>query len=511
MTSGRDVSRDNFDQRLAEARDSILFDGESILAQEMGDQGQAVVLTQSRILIIKAGLTATGEMNGQKTAAYVFGDIESVKLRKGPMGAVIQICTTAPQAPSPGNPPMNVVVFGDPQKVKRSEALAEQIEAAMGKPVDRIEPGGKSKPVEATLEPSGDGSAQAQPDSGLAAAQDESSNTEAPPATPVVDLDAELEQIDEPKAAPKKGGREARSLADEMFSDMSTWTPPVVPVQPETPVSEPSASETSGAEPKENPWQDDWTKSTMGAEQVHESIIDSISGAAAIEAEPAVSEAAAQERVAEEPVPMESEPMDDFRPNPNLPKPMKKQKQTSSMLVLLGILGVLVIAGLAVMAPLKKLQVTTPTVDVDVSALTRNSKLLQSELQNVIQYKAEVETLLAGSNTTASRIQAALGSGNAQSAASTARNDASGKALAKLGALKTPAGLAAARADIVSGLFTRKNASSAVTGSMVAGRDALRKFEEANRLIKRGLDAIDTMQQDLDRQITEQDTQQTKK
>ena len=187
MASDIGASKEILDERLAEARNNILADGEEIVAQEMGDQGQAVVLTKSRVLVLKAGLTATGTLNGQKTSAYLLSEISAVNVRKGPMGAVIQICAPNIQ-PSPDRPPENVVIFSGDQRVKRCESIAAKIKTALGKSADVVEIASE------------------------------------PDAEPV-------------KAAPK-GGREPVSLAEEMFAEMKQAqaediVQPAVPAQKE--------------------------------------------------------------------------------------------------------------------------------------------------------------------------------------------------------------------------------------------------------------------------------------
>lgn len=59
MASGKGVSSGEFDERLAAARDSALLEGENVVAQEEGDQGQALVLTDLRVIVVKGGITAT--------------------------------------------------------------------------------------------------------------------------------------------------------------------------------------------------------------------------------------------------------------------------------------------------------------------------------------------------------------------------------------------------------------------------------------------------------------------
>lgn len=142
MPSDDGALNDPLDERLAEARDALLENGENVVAQETGDSGQAIVLTDSRVIILKSGLTATGEFNGNRAGVYLLSEIGAVNVRKGPMGAVIQICTDKQEQPAQsGGAPDNVIVFGGAQRAKRCAAIAALIEQALGKPITRTEPG----------------------------------------------------------------------------------------------------------------------------------------------------------------------------------------------------------------------------------------------------------------------------------------------------------------------------------------------------------------------------------
>lgn len=137
MTPDKGESKAVMDERLVEARVGALVEGEEVVAEEAGDQGQAVVLTNSRVLIIKAGLTATGELNGKRVSAYPLESITSVNVRKGPLGAVIQICC---EGGAPDGSHDNIVVFTGAQRIKKCEAIAARISEAVGKPVSKVEP-----------------------------------------------------------------------------------------------------------------------------------------------------------------------------------------------------------------------------------------------------------------------------------------------------------------------------------------------------------------------------------
>ena len=133
MTSESGGPQGITDDRLAEARDSVLADGETVVAQAEGDQGQGIVLTNSRILIVKVGVTATGVANGRLIGNFPLQEVTAVHLRRGPLGAVIQLCAAQSSAsPGPGAPD-NVIVFTGQPRVKKCEAMAASIEKVIPK------------------------------------------------------------------------------------------------------------------------------------------------------------------------------------------------------------------------------------------------------------------------------------------------------------------------------------------------------------------------------------------
>ncbi len=150
MASDKGAPMEELDDRVAQAGAGVLINGEEVVAQEPGDQGQAILLTNFRVIIIKVGLAATGQPNGSITNTYRLADISAVKVRKGPMGAVIQICTQGDARGEAGHvPPDNLVVFSGVQKAKRCRAVAEAISKAAGKVVELVQPGSKrQKPNE---------------------------------------------------------------------------------------------------------------------------------------------------------------------------------------------------------------------------------------------------------------------------------------------------------------------------------------------------------------------------
>lgn len=207
MTSDKGASSSGFDERLIAARDSVLSQGENVTAQEEGDQGQGIFLTDSQVIIAKVGITATGSSDGTIVGSFALADISAVNLRKGPLGAVIQVCTADKQCNGPEGPPDNVIVFTGSQRVKRAEAMVGRIESALGKPVNRT-----------------DVAAESPRQSPETVAQ-----AEAPVAEPAAEQSAQ--PVEAPAKGKPKGGRKPSTLADEIFAELGS--------EEQAPVAEP--------------------------------------------------------------------------------------------------------------------------------------------------------------------------------------------------------------------------------------------------------------------------------
>ena len=216
MASDSGVPNERLDERLAAARDSALLEGEQIVAQEEGDRGQGIVLTNSRVLIIKVGITATGVANGKVVGEFGLPQITAVNVRKGPLGAVIQICTQAKSPAAPGATPDNVVVFTGSQRMRKCESIAAKIESALGKPVGRFE------------------SSQEEPDTAAPETPPEASHEEASAEPAQAPVEAAIPP--EPSISDvARGGGPPRSLADEIFAEVAraqsqAAQPPAAPV-----------------------------------------------------------------------------------------------------------------------------------------------------------------------------------------------------------------------------------------------------------------------------------------
>ncbi|MEN6357343.1 MAG: PH domain-containing protein [Armatimonadota bacterium] len=452
MASDKGVPKDGMDERLAQARDAALQDGEAIVAQETGDQGQAIVITNSRILIIKTGLTATGTLNGLSVGAFAYADISAVNVRKGPMGAVIQIQTNGAPKTAASGPPDNVIVFSGDQRVAKCDTIAQKIESALGKKAERFEPKtGNAAP----------------------AAKEQ-------PAEQAVEIEGSNDDTEQaPK--PMKGGRQAKSLAEEMFEEMTSS-------EPEAPKPEPTA-----AEPV--------------IEQVAKPALEP---PVKVEAESNVTETPAAEEAAyrsieelgyedEEEDEQTDEPAESFRPNPNLPKPVRKKNSSKNSFVLIGGLMALVLIGMAVTTPLRNPK-PVPKVEINVDKLTRNAKTVRLQISEIGNYRNEVVKALAASDKETAALSLAVHSGRKAIVGAAGKNS-SEAAWQDLTILKAPSGLADAQENIVLGAFTRKNAvANALSVGPIDATNILKRLSEADSLIKKGLGDIDKMEAGLKKQ-----------
>lgn len=483
MASDTGASRDGLDERLAAARDGALLEGEQVVAQEMGDQGQAIVLTKSRILIIKAGLTATGTINGQRVSAYRLGDVETVKVRKGPMGAVIQVCGTA--SFTDGESPDNVVVFGDAQKVKRCEGIASKIEEVLGKPVEKIE-----------AAPDPNAGKEIKQEAAQAAAVEES-----------VQPDHSAVEESKPKKAPRRGIKK-QSLAEEIYAEMTQQPPQPEPAQPVQAVEEtPDAREEPASDAVAGPasFADNAITAAVPGVEAQDISTEEVS-VVAKEARPKQSEAAEAVEAAEVAESAEAQPA--YNPNPYLPKPAKpKSAGPSKAVILLAGLAALVTVGVCVTQPLREpVKKTYPVIDT--AAISLNTSTVQSQLQAVDKYRSEVVKILAASERQVAAYRASISSGDKQAAMVALKDEAADRAWQELQNLDAPAGLAGAAQKLVSGSFALKSALADAAVALQSSNksdleQAGKQISQAERTIDSGLAAVSAMRSELERELKE--------
>lgn len=573
MASDKGTFKEVLDDNLVQARDSILLENEEIIAQTMGDPGQAVVLTKGRVLTIKVGLTATGELGGQRTSAFLWDDITAVNVRKGPLGAVIQICTA-----SKNTTPDCVIVFSGDAKVKKCEAIAAKIASAIGKQVEKI---GQGLPKQKPMQPSDaepekivqqpknvvqetvaiDEIQPTKPDDVAGSneiqkpddihdtkrtsrkkqkkQEDTVQKDKTKPEKKADDIKTD-EKVTE-KAPKRRGGREARSLAEEMFANViSANTAPSHSKQPK-----------QKKEPEIEP-----TPVYEKNEEILEQPNIEIPAKAAVEPLPAVEQKAEIKAETAEPIieennkteepqlqtpvlesciensempdydlaaePENAEPeqqennvlkdaaeniSDDFKPNPRLPKPMKKKSGgPNKVLVLLGGLAVLMVLGMAIMSPMKQ-QEEPQQMTVNVDKLIHSAKVIRRQYRSVSTYRANIEKILKSNDSSTSALKHALMSGNKSSAMYLANNDNTNQVWNNMNKLKAPIGLAGAKEYLTSGLFMRETAianfaASVHSSSNINLHETLNRLSESDKTINKGLAAVDNMLSDLKKDIS---------
>ncbi|NLN75667.1 MAG: hypothetical protein GX139_05110 [Armatimonadetes bacterium] len=374
MASTIGAGAGEFDERLVSVIQNELAQGEQVVAQEAGDQGQAIALTGLRIIIAKAGLSATGELHGLKVGSFKLSDITAVNLRKGPLGAVIQICDDAADNASVGPRPDNIIVFTGADRVKKAQAFASDLEALTQMSVNRIDP--TSKPV-----------------------------------------------------------KEAAAVV------------------------KPAAPEVQEAD-------------------------EAVAHAEAVEASPEI--AAPEESIPQEPEP---EARSAFKPNPRLPKSVRKKEiGPNRMLVAFGVLAALVFVGMAIMAPLHDAQLESAPIGVSGTSQLNNVKLQAAAISN---YANSIDKLLSKANSTTDAFKAVVRSSDKNAILSASRSLILDQVFREVADMSAPPGLAAAKEDLVEGLLSRKNAVAAAAGAASSSeamnvRALLSRFDEADKQISRG-------------------------
>lgn len=363
----------DFDERLADALNSALSAGEEIVAREAGDQGQAIALTARSIIIARVGLAATGELEGHKVTTFPLADIAAINLRKGGLGAVIQVVPNQTSAEAPSGAPDNVIVFTGPGRVRKAEAFAEAVESITGRTVTRVGP-------------------HSQPD------------------------------------------RHASS--QPAASEEVAKAPAQTDIQPET------------TEQEDEP--------TLTARE-------------------------------------------EYRPNPLLPKPVRRRRRgPSKMLVVLGVLAGLTAIGMAVMAPVREAQLApAPLVVPSTSSISQKSVRLQ--LQAVVNYEMQVSQAVSKASAEISALRTAVASQSraaVQNASRPGRIDAAWQTIA---ALSPPPGLVEANQNLLDGLLRIKNTAAAASVNLES-KEALARLDEAQALISKGRSVIATQRLRLEKQ-----------
>ena len=306
MASDKASAKNFMDERLVIVLNNVLETGENVLIQIMADQGQALVITDKRVLVIRAGLKTTGTLNGQKVVSFNRSDIKSIKIRRGPLGAIAQIVSSSSESSSLGEPPPdNIIIFNGEIRAKKCESFGQEMQK-LGINVEYI--GMNPKPV----------SSEKTEIIHVVESQaiEERVKKDAPEQKAIhVDQEANesIEALEETQPPvidkPQRAKKEFKSLADEMFEDMASekpFTPKEVII--------PEAADNSKSE------QSEYIIEKPKIEEVSTSIIDEI--------EKIVVTIAEENKVAA---------AEAYKPNPRLPKPASKtaKKFGKSMVVLI--------------------------------------------------------------------------------------------------------------------------------------------------------------------------------
>gem|GEM_PF-2492771 len=489
MPPSRKTSMEELDERLALLRDRVLAENETVVAQVEADHGQAVVVTSHRILILKVGIAATGKLDGEVVGQFPFPVITSVSVRKGPLGAVIQVCTAAKATPIQGAVPDNVVVFTGPQRVTKCESIATKIESAIGKPLEWIQASDKRADEEtirdtdkATVVPKTERNKLDEQSltSGeeTTAAEPELLNQEATE-TALANSDVSSEEPISHKtsyeSASEEGSarRKRRSLAEEVYSDMLASS-----------VSRPSesAEQIANREPVDKVGRDEQDQSAQSSDAVPADIENK--NESLPHAEPATRAPSALR-------------------NPRLPKPVQRRVKRDKAVMLIVVLLAVLLAGIAAVAP-SRFATVDPPHSKGSTTRREDSGLLYKHLLAVTNYRNDVRVQVARAIEFLDIFESAIKSGDKSALMSLAAQSRLEEVCTIVERLDTPAGLLGAKEQILAGLSLARTLVGKISIDLqtVSGEELRRnlvELYEAKSKLKRGLDYIDTVRAQIER------------
>lgn len=490
MPPSRKTSMEELDERLASLRDRVLAENETVVAQVEADHGQAVVVTSHRILILKVGIAATGKLDGEVVGQFPFPVITSVSVRKGPLGAVIQVCTAAKATPIQGAVPDNVVVFTGLQRVKKCESIATKIESAIGKPLEWIQASDKRTDEETirdtektTVVPKTERNKLDEQSltsrEETTAAEPELLNqeaTEAAFANSDVSSEEPISHKTSCESASEEGSarRKRRSLAEEVYSDMLASR-----------VSMPSESAEQIAH-----------QDPVGKNEHDQSAESSDAPPADIEnkneslphAEPATRAPSAVR-------------------NPRLPKPVQRRVKRDKAVMLTVVLLAVLLAGIAAVAP-SRFATVDPPHSKGSTTRREDSGLLYKHLRAVTNYRNDVRVQVARAIEFLDIFESAIKSGDKSALMSLAAQPRLEEVTAIVERLGAPAGLLGAKEQILGGLSLARTLVGKISIDLqtVSGEELRRnlvELYEAKSKLKRGLDYIDTVRAQIERRCLE--------
>lgn len=562
MSSVNGTPKEGFDERLSVMRDGLLAPGENIICQQMGDPGQGIVVSDTQIMILKAGLAATGSITGKSVTTFRYDAISTINLRKGPMGAVLQIVGKIADPKSGIKPPENMLVFSGEAKVRRLDSFSKQMEAIVNIKVNRFD-----------WTPSG-GQPTAGKEENTEDIKDEVVNEET-----AVEKKVEIKEEAVEAAAPAKKPRAPRKrTAKKKEVEISTVEEPsvqesvevpsvdVTPVIPEITYPEPAVESVQpqvNIEPEEpevdavsvqpeisvDPEPQIIEEKSEVKETEHHSLADELyaelmdhdysdafgksedddavtdeykpfssvdisiypnASRPEIEEPPAAfsgyfesKEMPAEET--EEPVPVESvnlnpEPSVHYNPNPKLKNYKRRRKGVSTGTVaLVLLLCICVIGGIAVI----QFGSAANNPQIQMVSLGYDKNGQKARLNEIRGYRSKIKSLIASSNVDAARLERAVRDRNPDLLRGKSLLNEHEKAVASINAINPPNGLRLVQQSLISGIIERKAVASSVStaianGSSVDPQSTLNRLKLANRRIVDSLGKISM----LDRKVS---------
>ena len=504
MSSGSATPKEVMNERLAELRNATLLADENIVTQQMGDHGQGVVITDSRVMILKAGLTATGSINGQNVTAFKFDEIGVVNLRRGPMGAIVQIVGKQITANPNVRPPENMAIFSGEQKVKKLELLIEKLVSSSGITVNRVDW------IPETVPESVSTNSDIDPETETVAHVDDTAATQScdqietasvlvpkkpraprkkaiptPVANTIEDESLEFAPVDtpaqmevesesyadtiqavqsdkpaeqetpidvipiEPEKPALTRGIQKRSLAEEIFAELSAEEqdePESLPVQ----VSKPAVVPVEKVEVKQ--------PSTPPVRKVE--VARTTVPPAQVQPAPEV----AKQSISEATIPVIPLPGEEYGPNPRLSMLMRKNKPSAGRVIaVFAILGLIMLAGLAILG---RNSINNVAVTQKPSSPRKDMSQLRTKLSEVSSYKQQLFKLVAGSNSDARRMANALSARDARTIGNTISVASHERVLTGLQKLNPPMGLRTAQDLLESAVNERKTVATAISNAL---------------------------------------------
>ncbi len=544
MSSGSATPKEVMNERLAELRNTTLLADEHIVAQQMGDHGQGVVITDSRVMILKAGLTATGSINGQNVTAFKFDEIGVVNLRRGPMGAIVQIVGKQITANPNVRPPENMAIFSGEQKVKKLELLIEKLVSSSGIAVNRVdwipETVPESVSTNSDIDPETETVAhvddtaatqscdqaetasvlvpkkpraprkKAVPAPVINTLQDDSIESSAADTTEkaeevfeshadtiqAVQSDKPAEQetpinvipVEPEKPAPTRGIQK-RSLAEEIFAELSAGESDESESAPAVQVSKPSVVPVEKVEVK---------KPNIPLVQKVEIAKTTVPPA---QHQPAPE--VAKQSISEAAIPAIPVPGEEYGPNPRLSMLMRKNKPSAARVIaVFAILGLIMLAGLAILG---RNSISNIAVTQKPSSPGKDISQLRTKLSEVSSYKQQLFKLVAGSNSDARRMANALSARDARTIGNTISVTSHERVLTGLQKLNPPMGLRTVQDSLESAVNERKTVATAISNALTGagfidpGKNGQR-LNRANSRIQQAFGEVNMLEASLRRQ-----------